>query len=266
MEEDSSKQNAAKQMQTFDDFLQHVIDSAPPQAEHDYVERYRVEQTSSFRTVGRIYETVTYPIPIYAGTDKKGKPVFRRRFSFRMSAGHIGKKTKLKNPDTQEEIPIYGFYHENVRLLTVCCIDDEPLFLLGCLHDLLGISQPEKFAKNHFQNVKDKSGYLRAVALPMGCAWRTIDDKHTGVLALTRKGFRKLCMIDKRVKGIKSRDYPYKQLTGRDIWQWVEDEVLPTFEILRKGDPDNLTDAGDWDKEIEALVAIIEQKVLKRKN
>lgn len=265
MEEKQSGHNELKE-QTFEDFIRFIVDNSPPQSEHDSAARYRTVQSSSFRTVGRIYETVTYPIPIYAGTDKKGKPVFRRRISFRMSAGHIGKKTKLKNPDTQEEIPIYGFYHENVRLLTVCCIDDEPLFLLGCLHDLLGISQPEKFAKNHFQNVKNMSGYLRAVALPMGCAWRNIGDKHAGVLALTRKGFRKLCMIDKRVKGIKSRDYPYKQLTGRDIWQWVEDEVLPTFEILRQGDPDNLTDAGDWDKEIEELAAIIEQKVLKRKN
>ena len=264
MEEKQSGHNELKE-QTFEDFIRFIVDNSPPQSEHDYAARYRTVQSSSFRTVGRIYETVTYPIPIYAGTDKKGKPVFRRRFSFRMSAGHIGKKTKLKNPDTQEEIPIYGFYHENVRLLTVCCIDDEPLFLLGCLHDLLGISQPEKFAKNHFQNVKDKSGYLRAVALPMGCAWRNISDKHTGVLALTRKGFRKLCMIDKRVKGIKSRDYPYKQLTGRDIWQWVEDEVLPTLKVLRQGDPQGLTDAGDWDDEVEEMSKWIEEKLKKQK-
>ena len=262
--EEQQSDNSEQKALTWEEYIRYVIEKLPPQPEHDCVARYRIAKTSSFRTVGRIYETVTYPIPVYGGIDKKGKPVFRRRHSFRMTAGHIGKKTTLKNPDTEEEIPVFGFYHENVRLLTVCCIDDEPLFLLGCLRDLLGISQPEKFAKNHLQNVKDKSAYLRHVELPMGCAWRTISDKHSGVLALTRKGLRKLCMIDKRVSGIKSRDYPHKQLTGRDIWQWVESEVLPTLEIMRQGDPEKLTDAGDWDKEIEELAAIFERQVTKR--
>ena len=83
MEEKQSGHTELKE-QTFEDYIRFIVDNSPPPPEHDYVAKYRTEKTSSFRTVGRIYETVTYSIAIYGGTDKKGKAVFGRRFSFRM--------------------------------------------------------------------------------------------------------------------------------------------------------------------------------------